>query len=468
MDERAVYVRQNRKLQLFYTVADLTLLLAAFRLAYAIRATLPLERFFEIPAPTQIVLYGAAALAWAGAGVWFATYELLDVARLRDQVVRVLRQSAALVLAIVLVEYALRYDLSRPFVGMFTAFSFLFVLLFRLGVRALLARFGRGLRTGTRILLAGPPPRCRELAAAITADPSVPHMVIGHLIPGLTTPSPPEYPLDTLPSFLKENVVDEIVFALDSASLPDYEEAFLLCEEEGVRTRLCLDFFPHVHSRVYLDRLGPAPLLTFSGAPHDEIRLFIKRLTDIFVSLAALAASLPFVLLLAAIIRLTSPGPAFFGQTRCGLNGRRFTLWKFRTMVRDAEAMKKDLQHLNVKQTAFKIPRDPRVTPLGRWLRKFSIDEWPQLWNVLRGDMSLVGPRPAVPEEVEQYRRWQRRRLRMRPGLTCLWTLAGRDAVGFEDWMKLDLDYIDNWSLALDWSIILRTIPHVVMGKGAN
>jgi len=150
------------------------------------------------------------------------------------------------------------------------------------------------------------------------------------------------------------------------------------------------------------------------------------------------------------------------------LNGRNFVFYKFRSMVQNAEEMKAALEHLSVRDTAFKIPGDPRLTPVGRFLRKFSIDEWPQLWNVLKGDMSLVGPRPAVPGEVARYQRWQRRRLRMRPGLTCLWTLAGRDAVDFETWMKLDMQYIDNWSLALDWKILLLTIPRVLIGKGAN
>ena len=174
------------------------------------------------------------------------------------------------------------------------------------------------------------------------------------------------------------------------------------------------------------------------------------------------------VLLVALLVRLTSPGPAIFRQIRCGLNGRRFVLYKFRSMCHDAERQKAALAHRSNKTTAFKMRDDPRLTPIGRFLRKFSIDEWPQLWNVLKGDMSLVGPRPAVPDEVEHYQRWQRRRLRMRPGLTCLWALAGRDNLDFETWMRMDMQYIDNWSLALDWKILLRTIPRVLTGRGAS
>jgi lipopolysaccharide/colanic/teichoic acid biosynthesis glycosyltransferase len=153
---------------------------------------------------------------------------------------------------------------------------------------------------------------------------------------------------------------------------------------------------------------------------------------------------------------------------RCGLNGRQFVFYKFRSMCQNAEDMRATLEHMSTRATAMKIPDDPRLTPMGRYLRKFSIDEWPQLWNVIKGDMSLVGPRPAIPQEVEQYQRWQRRRLRMRPGLTCLWALAGRDAVDFEAWMKMDMQYIDNWSLGLDWKILLLTIPKVLSGKGAH
>jgi lipopolysaccharide/colanic/teichoic acid biosynthesis glycosyltransferase len=171
---------------------------------------------------------------------------------------------------------------------------------------------------------------------------------------------------------------------------------------------------------------------------------------------------------IAALVKLTSPGPVLFQQVRCGLNGRRFTCYKFRSMVNNAETMLAAVAHLNEKDTVFKIRKDPRLTPVGRFLRKFSLDELPQLWNVLRGEMSLVGPRPAIPEEVERYQRWHRRRLRMRPGLTCLWAIAGRSELDFETWMKLDMQYIDRWSLALDWHILFRTIPHVILGKGAH
>ena len=150
------------------------------------------------------------------------------------------------------------------------------------------------------------------------------------------------------------------------------------------------------------------------------------------------------------------------------MNGRRFRFYKFRSMCFDAEERKAEVMHLSHRSTATKIANDPRLTSVGPFLRKFSIDEWPQFFNVVKGDMSLVGPRPAIPSEVDQYQRWQRRRLRMRPGLTCLWALNGRDAVDFESWMKMDMQYIDNWSLGLDWKILIRTIPQVLIGKGAN
>jgi lipopolysaccharide/colanic/teichoic acid biosynthesis glycosyltransferase len=169
-----------------------------------------------------------------------------------------------------------------------------------------------------------------------------------------------------------------------------------------MRTRVVVDFFPHANGQVYLDRLGTKPLLTFSAAPHDEIRLLLKRSTDILLAAAALVLMLPFMVVIALMIPLTSR-PAIFRRERCGLNGRHFVFYKFRSMCNNAEELKASLTHLNQRSRAFKIPNDPRLTRIGWLLRKFSIDEWPQLWDVLKGDMSLAGPRPAVPEEVEMY-----------------------------------------------------------------
>jgi lipopolysaccharide/colanic/teichoic acid biosynthesis glycosyltransferase len=194
----------------------------------------------------------------------------------------------------------------------------------------------------------------------------------------------------------------------------------------------------------------------------------VKRIFDIVVSLSAMIILAPFIAVVALIIKLTSNGPVLYRQERCGLNGRKFIMYKFRSMVENADELKRRYEHMSRKTVAFKIPQDPRVTPIGRWLRKFSIDEIPQLYNVLRGEMSIVGPRPPIPEEVERYELWQKRRLRMRPGLTCIWAVCGRDHIDFNSWMRMDISYIENWSLKLDWSIILRTIPHVLAGKGAH
>jgi exopolysaccharide biosynthesis polyprenyl glycosylphosphotransferase len=189
---------------------------------------------------------------------------------------------------------------------------------------------------------------------------------------------------------------------------------------------------------------------------------------DVTGSALGLAVLSPLFALVALFIKATSPGPVLFAQERMGLNGRRFKCLKFRTMIVDAEARLAELQHLNeVDGPVFKIRRDPRITKIGVFLRKASVDELPQLWNVLRGDMSLVGPRPPIPAEVEKYERWQRRRLSMRPGITCLWQISGRSNVDFDRWMRLDLNYIDNWSLALDLVILLKTVPAVLTTRGA-
>jgi exopolysaccharide biosynthesis polyprenyl glycosylphosphotransferase len=205
---------------------------------------------------------------------------------------------------------------------------------------------------------------------------------------------------------------------------------------------------------------------TYQPRPHQ---MAIKRLFDIAASAAGLIVLSPLLLTVALIIKLTSRGPIFFRQKRVGLHGKPFNMLKFRSMVVNAEELKAKLEALN-EQTGpvFKIKNDPRITGIGRFIRKYSIDELPQLLNVLRGEMSVVGPRPPLPGEVEKYAAWQRRRLSVRPGLTCIWQVSGRNQISFEEWMYLDMQYIDNWTLLTDLSLILKTVPVVITGNGAS
>ncbi len=263
--------------------------------------------------------------------------------------------------------------------------------------------------------------------------------------------------------------VDEIVFAVTRKKLDEMKQIFLLCEELGIRTRVAMNFFQNRLARIEIEELEGIPFLTFTTTPSNETQLAVKRLLDIAISLLLLGLSLPAILIAAVAIKLTSPGSVLFKQQRVGLNGRSFTLYKFRTMIEDAHQRRSEVNHLNeMSGPVFKAKADPRVTMVGRFLRKSSLDELPQLWNVLKGDMSLVGPRPPIPEEVGLYQRWHRRRLSMKPGLTCLWQVSGRNNVDFDRWMQLDLQYIDNWSPSLDLKILLRTIPAVLLGKGAS
>ncbi len=263
--------------------------------------------------------------------------------------------------------------------------------------------------------------------------------------------------------------IDEIVFAVTRKKLDEMKQIFLMCEELGIRARVAMNFFQNRVARIEIEELEGVPFLTFTTTPSNEAQLALKRLLDVSVSALLLVLGAPIILLAAIAIRLSSPGSVVFKQERIGLNGRIFTLYKFRTMIEDAHERRGEVSHLNeMNGPVFKAKGDPRVTPVGRVLRKFSLDEVPQLWNVLKGDMSLVGPRPPIPEEVASYHRWHRRRLSMKPGLTCLWQVSGRNNVDFDRWMEMDLQYIDNWSPSLDMKILLRTIPAVLSGKGAS
>jgi exopolysaccharide biosynthesis polyprenyl glycosylphosphotransferase len=273
-----------------------------------------------------------------------------------------------------------------------------------------------------------------------------------------------------LPEFLRTNVVDEIVIYLPLRSF--YERAAeiaQLAEHHGILVRLDSDIFDLKFAHQRAGYQNGVPHLVAGSTSIDGWHLLMKRTFDVGCSLALLIVLSPLFVLVAALIKLTSPGPVFFAQKRVGLNKRQFTMFKFRTMVPAAESIQENLAHLNeMTGPVFKIKNDPRITPLGRILRRTSIDELPQLLNVLKGDMSLVGPR-AIPVRDYQFfsEDWHRRRFSVPPGITCLWQVSGRNSIPFEQWMVLDMQYIDRWSLWLDLKILALTIPAVLRGSGA-
>jgi exopolysaccharide biosynthesis polyprenyl glycosylphosphotransferase len=280
-----------------------------------------------------------------------------------------------------------------------------------------------------------------------------------------------ETPVQAMVDLLHEHSVNAVLISAKRSFFDQVEAAVRACELEGIEVWLMADFFRTQISRTTFDDFFGQSIMVFRAVPEASWQGVGKQLLDFFGAAALLILLTLPLALVALLIRFTTPGPIFFRQQRSGLNGRPFTLYKFRTMVTNAEQLQHELAAMNeMSGPVFKLVNDPRITPLGRLLRKSSVDELPQLWNVLRGEMSLVGPRPLPVDEVKRFHDpAHRRRLSVKPGLTCLWQVSGRNKVkDFKDWVRLDLEYIDNWSLWLDVKILCRTLPVVVMGVGAS
>lgn len=277
--------------------------------------------------------------------------------------------------------------------------------------------------------------------------------------------------LKNFTAFIRNNVVDEVLLCLPIRTFYSQSLQILTaCEEQGVKIRFLPVFLDSKFARARTEKFDGQFMITLSPNGMAGWRITVKRMVDITASLSGLFILLPVFIIVACAIKLTSPGPVFFIQDRIGLNKRRFKLFKFRTMVRDAEQILPELENFNeVTGPVFKIRNDPRITVIGKFLRKTSCDELPQLINVLKGDMSLVGPRPLPVRDFEQFDQdWHRRRFSVKPGITCLWQVLGRSSIQFDQWMALDMKYIDQWSLKLDFLILVKTIPAVFKGNGAS
>lgn len=315
-----------------------------------------------------------------------------------------------------------------------------------------------------RIILAGIPAETARLRREIAARHGGDMEIVAEY-------SLASAPAQELIDLLHEHSVSGVLVTAKHAHFEQVENVIKLCEVEGVEAWLVADFFATQIARASFDEMLGHPLIVFRTTPEASWQMVIKLLMDVFGALALFLLIAPLLLALAFLVKLTSRGPIFFRQQRSGLNGAPFTIYKFRTMNSNAEQQKHELAAMNeMSGPVFKITNDPRITPIGKFLRKWSLDELPQLFNVLRGEMSLVGPRPLPVDEVKRFNDLaHRRRLSVKPGLTCLWQVKGRNKISdFKEWVRLDLEYIDNWSIWLDLRILLLTIPAVLRGTGAK
>jgi exopolysaccharide biosynthesis polyprenyl glycosylphosphotransferase len=404
----------------------------------------------------------------------FGLYESQRRESIGRQVARIFLANTIGVAAVSLVTWALDAPFTPLFPVALGGLLFTLQLGLHLPVFYLLHTLRRSGRNFRNVLIIGAGPRAGRTMEAIERHPEWGYRIIGYVDDGSSqfTPAvPPErtYKYADMPHLLRERTVDEVLVACPRSMLGSLAPIVNECMLIGVPVTVLTDMFGDQIPPPRIGRFDGMSTLSFAPVHHNEFELLLKRGIDMLGGLVGLAISAPALLVAAAAIRLTSPGPVFFRQVRLGMNGHPFEMLKLRTMCIDAEDRKADLMHLNeMDGPVFKIHDDPRITPVGGFLRKFSIDELPQFWNVLRGDMSAVGPRPPTPDEVLQYQGGDRRRLSMRPGLTCLWQVSGRNDVSFDRWMQLDLEYIDEWSLWGDVRIILKTIPEVLRGTGAS
>jgi exopolysaccharide biosynthesis polyprenyl glycosylphosphotransferase len=463
-------LKRDRQIRMqIHQLMDVCLVAVSFWLAFELRADVFVTELFRlerVALPFQdymwmyLLIIPAAPLVLEAQG--FYTRPLIPSRR--TTVWMLLKACVVLSLGLILVLFFARTVVPRWIVIWFGCISFGLILikeeLLRLAAkgRAAMEPYQR------RFILAGTPAENSRVRRDLERNSQDEIRVVLEL--DLET-----LKIEHLIQMLHEHSANGVILSAKRANFPQVESAIRVCEVEGVEVWLLAEFFGTQISRPSFDDLYGRPILVFRSAPAASWQGVLKQLLDFLLALIMLSILAVPLALVALIVKLTSPGPVFFRQQRSGLNGRPFTLYKFRTMVTNAEQLKHELEAMNeMTGPVFKVTNDPRITPIGRLLRKFSIDEFPQLYNVLRGEMSLVGPRPLPVDETKRFNDLaHRRRLSVKPGLTCLWQISGRnDVKDFRDWVRLDLEYIDNWSFWLDVKILWRTVPIVLTGAGAK
>ncbi len=449
-------------------------LLGDILLTHAALLTMILAYKPDLSAQFTGLLFIITLLVWTAflygpAGSYF--YRMKSVMQVLKELYWALLKSFTAFIAAV---YFIGIDISPDMMIAVFAADAILLTMSRMILMGLLSFYRLRGRSNRNVIIIGTGSRAKEVADRITDNRNWGMHILGFLdyqraelwryrdIPLIGHP-------DGLAEIIAHNQVDFLIIAVENNDLPLTSHAFAVAEEMGVTICQMSDIYFHPISRPSSTSFMDFPVVMYSSAPDDRMQLSMKMVIDSIGSFIGIVLSIPITLATAIAIKLEDGGPVFFKQTRAGRNGKPFTMLKFRTMVRNAEALKDQLANRNeMNGPTFKMKNDPRITRVGAFLRKTSIDEVPQFFNVLRGDMSLVGPRPPLPKEVSQYDHWQRRKLTVKPGLTCLWQVNGRNNIDFEDWMKLDLEYIDNWSLWLDAKILMKTVPAVFKKEGAS
>jgi exopolysaccharide biosynthesis polyprenyl glycosylphosphotransferase len=373
-----------------------------------------------------------------------------------------------------------RTNVSRVTVLVFMGAAYLFTCVGRALIHTVFDWLHQRNHSMCHLLLVGSNQGAYDFADHILAEPRLGYRLVGYLDDPSNSQGYQKLrvllkQLGTVEDFdvvMEQEVIDEVVISLPIHSCYERIKPLIdVCEAQGIRVHLLLDFFQLKLARAHATEFSGVPILTLATSMIAVWPATLKRAFDLVVSVTLVLLLAPLLLLIAVLIKLTSPhGPVLFVQTRVGYNRRHFKMFKFRTMVPDAEQRQADLEALNEAQgPVFKIKHDPRITPLGSWLRKTSLDELPQLFNVIKGDMSLVGPRPLPLRDVQRFEEARlKRRFSVKPGITCLWQINGRSATNFDKWIEQDLAYIDQWSFSLDLKILVKTVPVVLKGTGAH
>jgi exopolysaccharide biosynthesis polyprenyl glycosylphosphotransferase len=462
---------------------DLAIMVLSFALAAAlplwVGGVVSLPDFFSMRVRVvNFVIFGGLLLVWHSLFSALGLYDSRRLSRRWSETWDVIKATAVgtFVLAVAALLFRIHMA-SLPVVAIFFVFSTGLLVSSRLVLRKLLTTarlLGRNLRN---VLIVGTNRRAIEFAEKLETREELGYRILGFADREwggseqfCQSGRPFACELDNLPDFLRRNVVDEVAIALPIRSFHrDASRVAALCEQQGIILRVLPNIFDLKLARATAEELEGYPSIAHYTGAFEGWPVVAKRVLDLCLALIALIMVSPVMLLAAVLIKITSPGPVLFTQKRIGQSKRKFTIYKFRTMAVNAEAKMRQLEHLNeVSGPVFKIKNDPRITPVGRFLRNTSIDELPQLINVLKGDMSLVGPRPLPIRDYEAFSQdWHRRRFSVRPGMTCLWQVNGRSSLPFEKWMELDMQYIDKWSLWLDLKILAQTVPAVLKGLGA-